>query len=88
MKIYVNNHDLGFFTTVPITVQRFWPANKYMNIDKELLWCNHAGAEEYEGEDFFGVVYSTLKCDKCDAYRPQNSDMWEDSPSEGVHYDD
>lgn len=91
-KIYVKNHDLGFFTAKPITVQRF------NNIDgeQELVYCNHASSEIVEKETWPTIysdqvmIFKTEVCDKtnCGAYRLEGDNYWEDSPIEGVHSDD
>lgn len=86
MNIHVINKDLGFFTQEPITVQRFH------SFDRELEWCNHAGAETQETEntiyrpDDTDTVWiaKTLVCDKCGAYQLPNDSFWYDAPTEGV----
>lgn len=81
MKIFVNNKDLGFFTQEEITAQIVSP-------EGELLFCNHAGAvEEHQEDDFLGTPidrYVTF-CDKCEAYKREGDNYWENAPFEGVH---
>lgn len=85
MRIYVNNKDYGFLTQEPITIQRFADDSK-----EDLLWCNHAGAEEVKQENQINridqpdIVWTDkiMVC-KCGAYRFEFSDFWEDCPIEG-----
>ena len=85
MKIEVKHKDFGFFSETPITVQV---------IDKEegVVWCNHDGFTEetdtihHAFNDGTSSEYSInfYKCDKCDAYRIEDDDFWQEAPFEGV----
>lgn len=91
MKIFVNNKDLGFFTATSITVQRF---AEIIDGERELIWCNHAGAvsEKVENQidriDQPDITWTSyvLVCDKCPAYKKEGEDFWEDAPFEGITY--
>lgn len=98
MKISVLSKDLGFWSQVPITVQRF-DKIAYMDgpddfeYEEELIWCNHAGAtsEDIENEiinpngaDHVWLTKVSV-CDKCDAFQRDNDEWWQDAPSEGDH---
>lgn len=79
MNILIDNHDLGFLTAQPITVQCF--------DGDELIYCNHAGAVEEVQHNQINLVdqpdilwYSrVLLCDKanCGAYKREGDDCWE-----------
>lgn len=90
MKVYVKSLDMGFWTQEPITVARY----QVDGDEKELVWCNHAGAEEEEVEnqiyriDHPDIVWTdkVLVC-KCGAYRFLNDSYWSDAPIDGEHND-
>lgn len=58
----------------------------------ELIWCNHAGAEEIHStheenrQDQPDIVYpiSYLQC-KCGAYKREHDNYWENAPFEGIY---
>lgn len=87
-SIYVKNFDFGFFTEIPITVQKF---EDNADGEAELVYCNHAGAVEeestFDSVGFNGQHIQTtskaLACNKCDAYSLDNGSSWEDAPFEG-----
>lgn len=89
--IAIMNRDLGFFTEKPITAQRFEVVDE--DGTRELVWCNHAGAEVEEVENDIirpeGIdsVYISryLQCDKCEAYKPEGTDHWHEAPNEGIN---
>lgn len=77
-KISIKSEDLGFLTAQPITVQ------VYEDCGEDVVWCNHAGAEEEVTEDHYGHQRLDEFCDKCEAWRPANiGDKWYDAPSGG-----
>lgn len=85
MKINVTNKDLGFFTQDFISVKRLEGG--------EIIFCNHAGANEEEVINYYYTPdardlewkSTLLVCDKCEAYKPDNQDYWENAPEEGRH---
>ncbi len=89
MKINVIHKDFGYFSEVPITVQRFEPD---WDGDMELVWCNHAGAESETFEkmvpriDQPDIVWedSILVCLKCGAFQRSYERTWEDTPVGGL----
>lgn len=92
MKIQVNFKDYGFFSQTPITVQRIdWHKDEGEGY-KDVLWCNHDGHEIQENTrqiinvDSQDQEWTTndLVCDKCEAYKPEHEDYWQDAPFEGV----
>lgn len=93
--IHIRNKDLGFFTQKEITVQRFASDIGADPDDKEMIWCNHAGAIEDEIEqgivrvDKPDIVWveRILECDKCTAWKHENDDRWQDAPYEGIHFE-
>lgn len=85
MRIVVDNKDYGFFSEKPITVQVIDP-------NEGVVWCNHDGAEEEtvsfdhynpDGQDMTHTENITY-CDKCEAFKREYEDEWEDAPFEGV----
>lgn len=87
MKIDVRSFDLGFFTEVPITVQRFYK-DAY---DEELIWCNHDGAnfqesnnESYLNDRVITWASRILVCNKCGAYQHEGENYWYEAPENGV----
>lgn len=91
MKVYVKSLDMGFWTQEPITVARY----QVDGDEKELVWCNHARAEEEEVEnnvprpDQPDIVWTdrVLVCRKCGAYKFEKETNWWDAPIEGEHND-
>lgn len=91
-KVNIRNHDLGFWTEEPITVQIIdWHKDEEEPY-KDVLWCNHARAEEEEVHNEIPVVDGqdiswtdkVLVCMKCGAYRLPGNEYWENAPFEGV----
>lgn len=89
-KIFINNKDLGFLTQEEVTVQRF----EIVDGERELVWCNHAGAIEESVENEMtnpnghDITWwdKIVVCDKCEAYRFVGDNEWRDAPEEGVSY--
>lgn len=90
MKINVINKDLDFWTQQEIPVVKYGVMD---DGEKELIYCNHAGAEEetvhnevprIDGPD---IEWNSkvLVCGKCQAYKLDGDDYWQDAPFEGVH---
>lgn len=95
MKIYVHNKDLGFWTQEPIPVTRYATQYDEDDFDRELVWCNHAGAEEEEVENEINRIDQpditwtdrVLVCRKCGAYKFEKETDWWDAPIEGAHHE-
>lgn len=96
MKIQVNSKDFGWLSAQPITIQKFDEYDDDGEHYQELLWCNHAGAEETTIDcgypdsiigDFVDDDRQALVCDKCESYRFLDRDEWEDAPTEGKHHE-
>lgn len=83
-KIYVRNHDHGFWTEEPVTVKR--------KEDGNIIYCDHAGAVEEEQENVMyrpdgrDIVWTSraLICG-CGAYQLENDNYWQDAPVGGKH---
>lgn len=88
--IYVKNKDFGFWTQEPISVKRMETIND--EGEQEVVYCNHAGAEEREEQhetyrqDQEDIVYKSrmLVCE-CGAYKLEGDNYWQDAPVEGKH---
>lgn len=92
MKINVLHKDYGFFSEIPITVQKIdWHKDEGEGY-KDVYWCNHDGFTieqdtiHHAFNDGTSSEYSInfYKCDKCDAYRFEDEDYWQEAPFEGV----
>ena len=87
-SITILNKDLGFFTESTVTIQRF-------DEEGDLIWCNHAGAEEEEAYnqvdrvDQSDLTWTEIikVCDKCGAWQFDGDREWHEAPMDGVHYD-
>ena len=80
--------------TILVTNKDYWetPVTVTRTQGDELVWCNHANVTEDVHEDVIyranggvsvhNVTIST--CNKCEAYRFDYDDYWQDAPIEGV----
>lgn len=84
IKIPVKNKDWGFWTEDAITV--------YRKENDEIIWCNHEGYETETEEHTThrigerNLTWETIidTCDKCQAYRMNDDDYWQEAPDEGI----
>jgi hypothetical protein len=72
----------------PVTVKRY-EVNE--DGEKNLIWCNHAEAEQIENEETIAAgdrlityVSKVQSCLKCGAYKYGHEDYWYEAPMEGV----
>jgi len=84
MRIVISNKDFGDFTSHPITVQR-------IDSQEGVIYCNHDGADyednvvhhAYNDGSDSEYVERILACDKCEAFKREHDNQWEDAPFEG-----
>ena len=84
IKIPVKSKDFGWWSQEPITVHR--------KEDDTIIWCNHHGAVAETQENTIHRIdepdidwqTSVEICDKCQAYKIEGDDYWQESPVEGV----